>query len=195
LSRNIFRKRFLLSQTLATSTVNSSKDQTPLINKSKESKIVNNQTDKFKDNNDELEDDNAENSAKTQKNILINSDVNNEQGNYKAKKKLSMTHLITLNLDKREETEMFGRIERDIPEKILSHNLDEPENMVKKDKKNCQQHVKRFHYKLQWMKRENGILPIPTYYSFEIIKKYYPQLLLDYFEDNETLIEVKKEKK
>lgn len=197
LSRNIFRKKLLNSSPHSPSPSIQSKDIPTVSKKPRDSKSLN------KDKNDEKEmdfdfdedfDNNADNPNKSQKNILINSEIT-ENGMARAKKKVKMTHLITLNLDKKEDTELFGRIENDIPEKIINHNLEDPENMVKKDKKTCQQHIKRFHYKLQWMKRENGILPIPTYYSFEIIKKYYPQLLLDYFEDNETLIDVKKEKK
>jgi hypothetical protein len=70
----------------------------------------------------------------------------------------------------------YGTLTTDTPVKICAHTLLE-------DKKPDDCSIKRLFFKVEWNKREDGTSPEPSFYSYNILKKKAPGIILDYIEN------------
>jgi len=68
-----------------------------------------------------------------------------------------------------------------VPAKILDHAvMTGPNNMVDVDPSTT---LKNVYFKLEFNKRGDGVQPSSTYYSYTLLKKKIPGMILDYVEN------------
>jgi hypothetical protein len=79
--------------------------------------------------------------------------------------------------DARETTaEAYGTITKDIPKRVLGHTLFDGKKPGLCD-------LKKLFFKVEWSVRLDSFQPEPSFYSYSILKREYPSLLLNYIEN------------
>jgi len=75
-----------------------------------------------------------------------------------------------------------GTFSIDDPLKILDHAiLDDSGHKLADTTKNTS--LNQVYFEVEWQKRKDGTDPGPTYYTYTVLKKNCPSLILDYIEN------------
>jgi hypothetical protein len=72
--------------------------------------------------------------------------------------------------------EAFGTLTKDVPEKITGHALLD-------GRKPSVSLIKNMFFRVDWEKRSDQTCPEPTFYSYSVLKRQHPTLLLSYIEN------------
>jgi len=72
-----------------------------------------------------------------------------------------------------ESYKKYGNFEKDLPLKIIKHKL-----------KNVSNNIRDTFYKIEWSARKNGVIPLPSYFPYDVVKAKCADLLMSYLEEH-----------
>lgn len=121
--------------------------------------------------------------------IKINDSDEDLEQNFRQRQGVQKSKMSMLIRDR--SLKNYGTFNKDFPLFISKHRMDAKLYYQLKNDKNYDQKklkINNYLYKVEWDKRPSGLKPLPSYYTYQELKKHTPRLLLSYLENMAQLL-------